>query len=566
MSSTPNAETITVGQSLELLDGKFGALARGVAEGRYALWLGSGISLGRVAGLRQLVLRVVEFLRRRIAPTNPECRFSKALDEALDLAQLSPAERGRVDYAREFSDWDDAETIVQRLSNRYAQLLDIAVDGEPDDYLLWHGVDVASTFADASTEPDVEHLCVGILVLEGLAPEIASANWDGLLEKAVERLASGQRTMAVVVRPEDLRESPRKSRLIKFHGCAVRAVEDEEIYRTFLVARASQIHGWRQNAETQPVVLHLVGVVVSKPTLMIGLSAQDANIQAVFAEAQAQMPWPWPGDEPSCVFSGDAIGADQQTLLRNVYRDAYSSAAQAINAGALFRAYAKPLLTSLVLHVLCSKLGKLVMLAPGQLEEAGRADVCVGLVALRDGLAEAADLDGSTFIEELIQRGSRAMTMFRDGVLPAPRRYRPVSQSPIQQMDGDEDLLASGLAEAAVAAGLLGMGVADGMWSVEADSTGGVVRIDSSTRTADLYFVADSHVALRLWHGGHLPVGSDTIVVHSSQRLIGQTRSPRSAPGRTGSPSSREVSVCELMNEVTTGQALMQRFREETAL
>ena len=300
---------------------------------------------------------------------------------------------------------------------------------------------------------------------------------------------------------------------------------------------------------------------------MIGLSAQDANIQAVFAAAQAQMPWPWPGDRPSCLFSGDTIGSSQQTLLRNVYRAAYSSHSKAINAGALFRAYAKPLLVSLVLHVLCSKLGKLVLLVAGQLEEAARGEVCAGLVVLRDRLAERAEQDRSAFIERLIEHSSYAMTMFRDGdVSTPPRRYHPVSPTPIHQMDGDGSLLASGLAGAAVAAGVLGMGVADGIWSIQADAANGVVRINSTAGAADLYFVANSYVALRLRHGGNLLAGTDTIVVHSFERPASQTRSPRSAPGRTGSPQPREVSVSELMSEVTTSQALVQRFREEVAL
>jgi hypothetical protein len=47
----PSAANITVAETLGLLDGPFTGLAKGVAEGRYALWLGSGISLSRVPGL-----------------------------------------------------------------------------------------------------------------------------------------------------------------------------------------------------------------------------------------------------------------------------------------------------------------------------------------------------------------------------------------------------------------------------------------------------------------------------------------------------------------------------------
>jgi hypothetical protein len=57
--------------------------------------------------------------------------------------------------------------------------------------VLWNGVNITATFADQALEPDVEHICIAILILEGVASEIASANWDGLVEKAVERLTGG---------------------------------------------------------------------------------------------------------------------------------------------------------------------------------------------------------------------------------------------------------------------------------------------------------------------------------------------------------------------------------------
>src|SRR5262249_44724331 len=81
---------------------------------------------------------------------------------------------------------------------------------------------------------------------------------------------------------------------------------------------------------------------------------------------------PWPGDRPSYVFSENAMGVDQQGLLRNVYRAAYTPATrQEIVDSALIRAYAKPLLVQLVLHVLCSKLRNLIELSPWA---AGAAD------------------------------------------------------------------------------------------------------------------------------------------------------------------------------------------------
>lgn len=66
MALAPSAATISVCETLELLDGPFLAFAEGVAEDRYALWLGSGISFGRVDGLKKVVPRVIEFLRAQV--------------------------------------------------------------------------------------------------------------------------------------------------------------------------------------------------------------------------------------------------------------------------------------------------------------------------------------------------------------------------------------------------------------------------------------------------------------------------------------------------------------------
>lgn len=571
MALAPSAATITVGEALALLDGPFRAFAEGVSEDRYALWLGSGISFGRVDGLKEVVPRVIEFLRVQIAAGNPGCRFKAALDEALALAQLSAEEQGRVDVTRPFAEWPDANAITGRLIGKYAHLLETVVEGEAEDFVLWNGVDIASTFADPAIEPDVEHLCIATLILEGVSSDIASANWDGLVEKAVDTLTGGQPALVVCVRPEDLREPQQRARLFKFHGCAIRASADEATFRPYLIGRQSQIHGWVARQENAAMVQRLIDLIATKPTLMMGLSAQDANIQAIFAEAEARMAWPWPGDRPSYVFSENAIGVDQRGLLRNVYRAAYTpDTRQQILDSAVIRAYAKPLLVSLLLHMLCSKLRRLIELAPGALGPADRQHLQTGVVAVRDRLAVAAEPDRMAFVRSLVDQSSRAVMMFRDGHAPAaPRPYNPISPIPIQQMAGDV-MPASGLREAAVATGILGLGVHDGAWTLDVadvgDQTSGIVCVNSVAGSVKVFFAANSHAALRLQHHGHLVDGDEAIVIHSLETSPALPRSPRGAPGRTGRLGLREVSITELMNEAVTSAELVQRFREEVAL
>ena len=68
MSTAPNAATISLTETLALLDGDFAAFANGVADARYAFWLGSGISFSRFPGLKQIVVKALEFLRTRVGP------------------------------------------------------------------------------------------------------------------------------------------------------------------------------------------------------------------------------------------------------------------------------------------------------------------------------------------------------------------------------------------------------------------------------------------------------------------------------------------------------------------
>ena len=123
MSVAPNASTISVRQTLDILDGPFRSVATGIAENQYAFWLGSGISFGRVDGLKQITVRVIEFLRQQIDPANASCPYYTALKRALDLAPLTADEWTRVDLTLGFAAWPDQAAIVARLTNNYARLL-----------------------------------------------------------------------------------------------------------------------------------------------------------------------------------------------------------------------------------------------------------------------------------------------------------------------------------------------------------------------------------------------------------------------------------------------------------
>lgn len=568
----PNAATITVLETLALLDGPFASVARGVGEDRYVLWLGSGISFGRVDGLRQVIARVLEFLRARATPGDPSCRFGRALKAALDLAPLTGPENARVDLTQPFAAWPDHNEIVGRLCNNYARLLDINVEGEPDDYLLWEAVDIRATFADPGKLPDVEHLCLAILVLEGACSDIASANWDGLIEASVAALTDGQPALSVCARPEDLRDPAARGRLVKFHGCAIRATQNETAYRPFLVARQSQINGWLMRPENAALRGRLVDLVATKPTLMIGLSAQDANIQALFAEAAVRMPWRWPGDRPSYVFSANELGGDQQGLLQNVYRQDLTPAnRQQIVDGSRIQAYAKPLLLALVLHLLCSKVRTLVDLAEGAVAQADRQPLRDGVIALRDHLAACAALDPLSFVNAFIDQWGRCLNLIRNGSLAhAAGRYQPLTVESISNISINPNLPVSGIRETAVAAGILGYGVSRGEWQIDPPASNvvrdGMFRVNTPSGATKVFLTSGPISALQLRQDGHVVDADEPIVIHGHRLVPAMPRSPRSAPGRTGRLGAREVSIASLMVSSATLDELFQRFREELAI
>ena len=102
------------------------------------------------------------------------------------------------------------------------------------------------------------------------------------------------------------------------------------------------------------------------------------------------MSWEWPIDPPAYAFSEDHLGIDQKGLLQIVYRSGYTVVTREdIFAHALIRAYAKPLLAALVLHVVFSKLERLLFLLQSALPQAERLLVAASLRQLRDRIADA---------------------------------------------------------------------------------------------------------------------------------------------------------------------------------
>jgi hypothetical protein len=305
---------------------------------------------------------------------------------------------------------------------------------------------------------------------------------------------------------------------------------------------------------------------------MMGLSAQDSNIQAFFAAAEATMRWPWPGDRPSFVFSGDQVGADQEALLRNVYPQSYTAATrEQINQQSLVKSYANPLLVALLLSVLCDKLRGMVDMVEGGLDGDAKNAIKQGIVSLRNHIANLDSGDRMEFVKSFVDQTSRLMTMFRDGSAgAAPRRYNPLTATPLHQIAGDQNIPSSGLVEVAVVAGLLGLGIENSFWSLEgidpSNPSDGVVRVSTATASTKMVLAAHGRAAIRLQQNGHIVDDEEAILIYSAEKPPTMTRSPRSSPGRTGHLGLREVSIYDLLQGTTSAADLIQYFREEAAI
>lgn len=566
----PAAAIISVRTTLAMLDGDKSEIADGVANDQYVFWLGSGISREKMPDLHDVAKNVLVALQARVAMADPDCRFRKALSAVLALAVPSADEWGRIDLDTVPSGWADFNALAARLVNNYARMLNVAVEGEHPDYLLWEILGAANVYADPAIEPDAEHLCLAALAIEGVASDMPTANWDTLIERAIAKLAGDQPILRVVVAPGEVRWNRRRANLYKFHGCAQRALDDEAQFRNLLVARSSQINGWV--AQNPVIAAELIHFIVTRPTLMLGLSAQDSNIQGLFAAAQTTMAWPWPSHPPAYAFSENALGADQEGLLQNVYHGDYNVANRPLmEAEALVQAYAKPLLLALLLHVVTAKLKSLVQLGVPGLANADRDKLHEGLEQARNVIADGVVPDAA-IVTELIEHCGRTMTMLRSGDLPSPATgiYAPLTAEPLHRMPADMSLPGSGLCQFAVANALIGLGLARGHWTAAkadvSDPMSGAMVLIGRSGPAKIYFAANAQAAIRLGTNGLIADNDDAVIIHSHVIPSPMPRFPRRPPGRTGLAPTRETSIEDLLAGGTEVDELLGRFRSQVAL
>lgn len=576
----------TVVAVLGRLGTAFSAFSNAFSEGQYVLWLGSGISRDRVKNVAELLTSVVEHLRVGIDANNDDCEYRTALNDVLRLASLRHEELVSLDFSTPFTTWPLHERIVSTLVTNYSQVLDVPVgDLNPDDYLVWTALDVANTYGAPDLLPDVEHYCIAILMLEGLVSSAVTANWDGLLEKALDELTPAfDSRVRVAVKPDDFRTAGPLVEVIKFHGCAVRARENQGEYRQLLIARESQISRWTEQPENRSMRKHLEVLYTDRLTLMLGLSAQDANLHTVFAGAIQDLARPWPSSPPSVVLSEEQLEAHHRNLLKITYGSNHQGNAAAIAQSALLGAYGKPTLLALVLASLTEKLSAWV--EPEVQNVWGAAAVQqlqVDLLHLRDLVAVLADpphplavaykerlAHQRAFTDQIVDVVNLAQAVFRAGRIPAPQtgRYEPLSVRPAAQAVLDPDFPARQFGRLGIALSLIGRGLALGQWSASAGNSklpeDGVVRLVTSKRHTRVFFVRDSSALTQLEIDGSFAVSDpDVLIVMADEEPPAQTRSPRGRFGRDGKSGAGRFNVASGVAGTASPDELYEAFKLE---
>lgn len=572
------ADTVDLPETLAMIEEHFAAVAAAVSEGKFALWVGSGISWEKAPDLAKLSAKVLDHLRSNLDANNLNDPFKLTLERILgEILGMAPAEVLALPYDTPFDQWPQRADIVEGLRNRYSAMLNLRVPGRPRDYLLWEAVDVRAEYGHLD-DPDVEHLAIALLVLEGVLTEIASGNWDGLIEVAVDRLSPTGRggILRKVVNPQDVRDPPASATLLKFHGCAVACVADPDAFRPFLVGAERDIIHW-PNVES-PLRVEVVRMATNQRALVVGLSLQDGNLKDVFSRARQIQAWHWPV-EPEAqphVFCEEQLGLPQRTVLEVIYGDDFDGNEDEILAAALLRARPRTALPALALHVVCDKLRALSERCTEHLKPGERIDLSNGIAHLRDLVATGSPADRgllADFLSTTIADWSRAVALFRRGQVPmaGSRTYAAISPVRRSQMMLDQNVAQSGLDEAATGLALIGRLASLGqarVEKVEGEASNGVLAVTAAydgARPKRVTFIGSSDAVLRLAAEGGLE-GKDSIIVHSGDLYMRTALNPRRSPSGGGSTGAKHVSIRQLIDEGLDLAMLEQRFLEEAGL
>lgn len=539
------------------------ALVGDVVDGKRFFWLGSGISRDQVPDLVAVLTRVLRFLRDRALSESPGTAHRHALLEILCTHLPTEVPRYEADEAA----WVPIDP--EPLREVYSQVLGVRVGDLPGNYLLMTAADLPNTYGADDLEPGVTHRLIAILIAEGVLKEIASGNWDGLVETSVERLTNVPGLLDVYVLSEDLREGNSMAQIAKFHGCAVLTRKDPARYSDKIVATRAQISRF----ESDDTFKHMREALQERTTkyrsLILGLSIQHNDLLNVFTRAAVNHPWHWEATHPAYVFAQPSIQGAQRDVLENGYADDYEAHHLEIIATSAFGTYAEPLLAALVLEVLLQKL--LALLARQTTVDAAQEDSLAQGVRRVAMLVAASAADDEQALLTFVTGPYAALVRQYLG-LDTSHRYVPLARGHRTHITSDPMVSVTGVDLLAIAIGLLGWGDLRGRWRIRSSSdqtSGDVHVIERATgRLTQLAIVkgareADAVLASDAWTAGTRRMA----ILYMHERPQAAVRSAASRLGGGRRILGRiEAHWSELSAHVSTTDEITERFHTEVAL
>ena len=320
---------------------------------------------------------------------------------------------------------------------------------------------------------------------------------------------------------------------------------------------------------------HLENLFASRPAIILGLSAQDANIHAMLHRAREGHARTWPAEPPAVVFAEQTLHRHHRAVLDATYGDdAYAASSQAIEASALLGAYAKPTLVALVLFGLADKLCALISPDMGlALDGDDTKRLRDDIRRLRDTVGGYADEDLRLFLDSLVSVVTLAMSVFRvgDALDRRPGSYEPLSVAPVAESLADPDFPFAAMGRLALVVSLLSRGLSVGLWTLVSGSMAspgdGVLRVATTKQSSHVFVVRDARAHSQLELGGLLdPNDAGALVLLTEAAKSPATRSPSGHYGRTGRRGTRRVDLEALCATVGTADELFEAFRLEGAL
>lgn len=539
-------------------------LIEDVADGNRFVWLGSGISIDQVPDLIELLTRVVRFLRDRAASEEPDAAsHSDSLLEILD--DHLPGERAR--YEADPITWEPITLEVLR--ERYSRVLGVGVAGKPNDYLLIEGAGLPELFGDPDLEPGPTHEMLAMLISEGVITNLASGNWDGLVEKALVNISGTAALLDVYVDVNDPRDAYGHAEIAKFHGCAVRTLNDSERYRDKIIASTAQISRLHGDDAYAHMRERLRDLTTRKRSLVLGLSVQDSDLLAIFRGAASRSPWRWELTHPAYLFAEPAVLPSQRDVLEVAYGEDYGHERPEILRRSALGAYAGPVTGALLIEVLALKLAAALGRHQG-LPVNVMASLERGIRRLVLRVVIAFGRDEASLAAFLLDGYADFLRTYFGPATVGRARYVPFARGTRNQLGTDFAVVAMGIDLLAVAIGLIGFGEKVGRWRVSLKNEEKGSRILLSrwqASTASVLIVvrgakeAINAMASDDWINGH-----DHMVL--LQMEVGSVVSVRSPGGRIGRGrkvhTRREVAWSEISDSVADVEDLMARF--ETGL